>query len=205
MTTNFDSIARGWDDDQMHVERAHTVANMIDKILNFIPTTKKLRAMEYGAGTGLTSFYLQDKFLEIVLIDNSKAMLEVLSEKISAAKLTHFIPRQIDINVDKQTQPIGKFDVIYMVMTLHHIPQTLEFLKRIYLLLNPDGYLFIADIDSEDGSFHNYSADVINGFNREELAKTLISVGFQTPKAQSVYNINKNNRNYPVFLISAIK
>ena len=39
-------------------------------------------------------------------------------------------------------------------MTLHHIPDTNGILNKFHALLEPNGYLLVADLEKEDGSFH---------------------------------------------------
>lgn len=56
-------------------------------------------------------------------------------------------------------------------MTLHHIPDTEAVLRDMHTLLHQSGYLCIADLDSEDGSFHGQDADVYPGFDRQGLTE----------------------------------
>lgn len=202
MVINFDNVAGSWDKESMHIQRASAVANAI---LKKLPITKSKRALEFGAGTGQLSFLLQKKFNEIYLVDNSKGMLEVLSEKISNSKLTHLYPINFDINNPEQCHNLGRFDVVYMMMTLHHIIETEKFLQNIYLLLNERSKLFICDLDREDGSFHEGETDVIFGFDRDQLARTMTKLNFKNPKFETVFSINKNNKDYPVFLLHTYK
>ncbi|MDX9729714.1 MAG: rRNA adenine N-6-methyltransferase family protein, partial [Bacteroidales bacterium] len=77
----FDIKAAEWDKQQMHRERAETVAAAI---VREIPLEKTMSAMEFGAGTGLLSFMLKNYLREITLIDNSEGMVKVLNEKLKA-------------------------------------------------------------------------------------------------------------------------
>ena len=52
-----------------------------------------------------------------------------------------------------------RFDLVYTLMTLHHIPDTAKILGSFQALLQPGGVLCIADLDKEDGSFHSHEAD----------------------------------------------
>jgi len=47
-----------------------------------------------------------------------------------------------------------QFDLLFSSMLLHHIPDTLAFFQRCHPWLKPKGYLAVADLDREDGSFH---------------------------------------------------
>ena len=54
----FDVKAAEWDKSNMHLERARTIAG---EILKEIPITAEMKALEFGAGTGLLSFLLRDQ------------------------------------------------------------------------------------------------------------------------------------------------
>ena len=60
----FDAKAAEWDKNPMHWDRSEAIAN---EIIKLIPLKKKMTALEYGAGTGITSFLLKDYLKEITL------------------------------------------------------------------------------------------------------------------------------------------
>jgi len=197
--TNFDERAKDWDAKPMRVERAHAVAEAIRLAVDIHPG---MTALEYGCGTGLLSFFLQDDFESITLADTSQGMLEVLSDKIKAAKTTHMHPVRLDLAVDPL--PSQKFDVTYSLMVLHHIHDTDIILQKFHEILKLDGRLVVADLDKEDGSFHtDGSTDVYLGFGREELKKRVETAGFGDVHFSTAYTIAKNGREYPVFLMTA--
>ena len=68
-TTDFDARAATWDDDPAKVERARAVA---EAIARSVPLARSMRALEYGAGTGLVSFVLRDRLGEVTLADLSE-------------------------------------------------------------------------------------------------------------------------------------
>ena len=77
--SEFDSKARDWDKNQLNVNRSEAIATAL---LTRLPITDKMTALEYGAGTGLLSFILKDRFAEITLMDNSQEMVKVAQSKI---------------------------------------------------------------------------------------------------------------------------
>src|SRR5512142_3193195 len=102
--SSFDASARDWDKDKMHVERAETIAKAIE---NAIPLNKSMKALEYGAGTGLLSFQLKDKFSEITLMDSSSEMINVCKEKVEFYDTRHIKPLWFDL---EHTDYEQKFD-----------------------------------------------------------------------------------------------
>lgn len=203
--TNFDERARDWDSDPKKVERARVVADAIRKA---IPLSGDMRALEYGCGTGLLSFALQPELGQITLADTSQGMLDVLQEKIADSGVTNMHPVRLDLTSDPL--PVERYDLIYSLMVLHHIPDTETVLRKFYDLLESNGYLLVADLDEEDGSFHtDGTTDVHKGFRRESLQKTTEGAGFQEIEFSTVYEIRKKiedaEKNFPVFLMKARK
>jgi ubiquinone/menaquinone biosynthesis C-methylase UbiE len=92
--TNFDERAKDWDSDPKKVERARVVA---DEIRKTVPLSREMNAFEYGCGTGLLSFALQEDLGQITLADTSQGMLDVLAEKVSAAGVTNMHPVRLDL------------------------------------------------------------------------------------------------------------
>ncbi len=197
--TDFDVRAKDWDSDPMKVERAQAVAETIRAALEIRPG---MTALEYGCGTGLLSFFLRDDFASITLADTSAGMLEVLSDKIKAAQTATLHPVRLDLVSDPL--PADRFDVTYSLMVLHHIPDTDGILRKFHQILNPGGWLVVADLDQEDGSYHpDGTTNVHWGFEREALKRRVEAAGFAGVNFSTVYTIPKNGREYPVFLMTA--
>lgn len=199
---NFDEKAAQWDLNPARHERAQAVAEAIRRQL---PLHRRMTALEYGCGTGLLSFALSSELGQIFLADRSAGMLAVLGEKIAAAQLPHLFPLQLDLLTDPL--PAQRFDLIYSLMTLHHICDTRRILSIFYRLLLPGGYLCIADLDQEDGSFHKEPFEGHFGFDRQALARLTTAVGFEVLGFETVYEMVKivedQQRSYPIFLMTA--
>ena len=203
--TNFDERAKDWDSDPKKVERARAVAQAIRKA---IPLSNEMKALEYGCGTGLLSFALQSDLGQITLADTSQGMLDVLSGKIASADVTNMHPVRLDLASDPL--PDEKYDLTYSLMTLHHIHNADDMLVKFRDLLVPNGYLLVADLDKEDGSFHtDGTTDVHLGFDRHELQATAESIGFSKVEFSTAYEIKKKigneEKTFPVFLMTAQK
>ena len=204
--TNFDERAKDWDSDPKKVERALAVAEAIRKT---IPLSTNMNALEYGCGTGLLSFALQSELGRITLADTSQGMLDVLSEKIAQAGVTNMCPVRLDLAVDPL--PAERYQLTYSLMVLHHIEDTKKILTQFHALLEPKGYLLVADLDKEDGSFHtDGSTDVHLGFERKALQRQVEAIGFGNVTFSTAYQIKKKvnsgeEKAFPVFLMAAQK
>jgi tRNA (cmo5U34)-methyltransferase len=198
--SEFDTRAREWDKDKMHTDRSVAIAAELEKM---IPMHSGMKALEYGAGTGILSFLLKDRFAEITLMDSSAEMIKVCVEKTEYHRTNHILPICFDL---EHKDFDGSFDIIYNQMVLHHVVDYESIIGTFYSLLNPDGYLAIADLYPEDGSFHGPDVDVHLGFDPEDLSRILKLVGFKNIKYQTVFEVTRESGiKYPVFLLVAQK
>ena len=203
--TNFDERAKDWDSDPKKVERAFSVA---DAISNAVPLSNDMSALEYGCGTGLLSFALQEDLGQITLADTSQGMLDVLTEKIAGSGVTNMHPVRLNLSTD--SLPDEKYHITYSLMVLHHIHDARGILNKFYDVLESNGYLLVADLDKEDGSFHtDGSTDVHKGFGQSDLQTWVEEAGFGNVNFSTAYEIKKEvdgkEKNFPVFLMAAQK
>ena len=200
----FDQKAQQWDAKPIRVERAQAVAEGIKAA---VPLSLQMTALEYGCGTGLLSFALQPRLGHITLADSSSGMLAVLREKIATANISNMTAIQLDLMIDPL--PSERYQVIYTLMTLHHISDTDRMLRAFYSLLDTSGYLCVADLDKEDGTFHEDEFHGHLGFDRAELAAQVRPIGFQSINFSTVFHMSKDvqgvTKDFPIFLMVARK
>ncbi|MFA4852818.1 MAG: class I SAM-dependent methyltransferase [Bacteroidales bacterium] len=199
----FDIKAAEWDKNPMHWDRSEAIANQIKKL---IPLKKQMTALEYGAGTGIASFLLKDYLKEITLMDSSSEMVRVMNEKIKTTKVKNL--KTLNFDLEHADYKGGKFDLIFTQMVLHHVTDIENIIKKFYNLLNPEGYLAIADLYPEDGSFHGADFTGHKGFDIEELSKQVMNQGFSNASHQLCFVINKKisdteTKQFDVFLLIA--
>lgn len=198
--THFDDKAAVWDRDPQKIIRADKVAEAIRRL---VPLDRRMTALEYGCGTGLLGFALQESLGEVVLADSSPGMLAIVEQKITAAGVDHVSALPLDLSVDPL--PARQFDLICSLMTLHHVSDYQALLSQFNRLLNPSGYLCIADLDAEDGSFHGDDFSGHRGFDRAELTGALERIGFEQISFMTVFEVVRGDiaepKHYPVFLM----
>lgn len=202
--SDFDRRAATWDADPIKQERALAVAHAIRQQIPLSPTW---RALEYGCGTGLLSFALHTDLGDITLADASPGMLAVLETKIAEAGLTHLHPLLLDLTRDPL--PTQRYDLIYTLMTLHHVADTDTLLRDFHALLRPGGGLAMTDLDREDGSFHGPDFTGHCGFDRKALGAQMAAAGFRDVAFSTCYVMRKATdqeiRAYPLFLAVATR
>lgn len=200
--SDFDARAATWDDDPTKVERARAIAAAIERE---VPLADTMDALEYGAGTGLLGFMLRDRVASLTLADVSDGMLEVAARKIAATG----DPRVRAVKLDLLADPLpdARFDLVFSAMTLHHIADTAGILRRFRAILRTPGVLCIADLDTEDGSFHGAGFDGHLGFDRIGLGAQARAAGFATTQFSTAYEMCKavagGTRTFPIFLMVA--
>ncbi len=90
-------------------------------------------------------------------------------------------------------------------MTLHHIQDIESLFRKLYQSLNSGGFLAIADLDLEDGSFHTDNSGVYHyGFEFNRLLKLAEDIGFIDLDIKSCGFIKKD-RDFEVKLLIAFK
>lgn len=200
----FDEKAMQWDENPVHYKRSLAIATELQKR---IPLTQNTNAIEIGAGTAILSILLSDYVNEIILIDNSIEMLRVASKKIEEKGILNLKPLKLDLESENFN---GKpANLLFSQMALHHMADVPLSLRKFYQMLEPAGYLAIADLYPEDGSFHGFEPNVHLGFDPEWLKNELEKIGFQELTYSSVFTIQKLSdtglKEYPVFLITGKK
>jgi tRNA (cmo5U34)-methyltransferase len=201
----FDIKASEWDKNPMHWERSEAIASEIKAL---IPLRKDMRALEYGAGTGITSFLLKDHLGEITLMDNSTEMVKIMKEKIKTTGVKNL--RALNYDLEHKDYKEETFDLIFSQMVLHHVNDIESIIRRFSSLLNPGGYLAIADLYEEDGSFHGEGFNGHKGFNIGKLSLVLKNNQLEDISHKTCFVIDRKiseteSKKFDVFLMIAIR
>ena len=202
--SHFDEKAKNWDEEPRRVAMGAAIARAVGARL---AESQSPRLMDYGCGTGLCSLPLAGRCSSVLGVDSSTGMLAQLEAKARAAGLGRVTTRRHDLTVE----PLDgqEFDVILCAMTLHHVREVGALLSRFHSMLSPGGLLAVADLDQEDGSFHQDPRGVEHhGFCREWIREQLEVAGFTEVDIETVYEIEKPGasgkpRRFPVFLATA--
>jgi ubiquinone/menaquinone biosynthesis C-methylase UbiE len=201
----FDSIAASWDEEPRRVDMARAIAQAI---LETVRPQGTERALEFGAGTGLVTALLAPSLGEVLAVDSSAGMLEVLERKRGELGLGNVRTQQGDLS---RETPGGTFDLVFSSMTLHHIRDVQGLLARLAAILVPGGRLALADLDREDGSFHGDAQGVAHhGFERAAVERWMGAAGLEAVEIRTAHVVRKSGahgepRDYPVFLATARK
>lgn len=184
---DFDAAAAGWDDDPGRVKLASDIAGAISQA---IPLTTDMDVLEFGCGTGLLTLRLAPLVRSITGVDSSRGMLDVLEKKISAQGLGAV--HALHLDVEKGDALTGSFPLVVSSMTLHHIKDVPALLKTLSQVTAPGGHLCVADLDPDDGRFHESAEGVFhNGFDRSRLRRALEEAGFEEVRDRTASGVVK--------------
>ena len=196
---HFAHKSKSWDMSDKRVKNAQAIA---DDIVRTIPLNKDMTLMDFGAGTGLLSYFVSPRVGKIVAVENSPSMLEMFQEKREEfACETEML--QVDLSHEKLER---LFDGIISSMTIHHIEDIEALFATLYAMLEDGGFIAIADLDSEDGSFHSDNEGVFHyGFERDMLTQVAKKVGFRDISFDTVSTIQKPHNDFTIFMMRAYK
>lgn len=204
----FDAEAATWDEDAGHRERNERIAEAIRGALSLDPA---MTALDIGGGTGMLSFLLADAVARVTITDASAGMIDVAGQRIAAAGLGDRVEAvRLDLTgPDFEAWLAGRegaYDVAWSAMAFHHVPDVDLLIAHLGELLAPGAQLAVADLDRDpEGHFHENRAgfDGHHGFDRDLLASKLVASGFLDVTFRTVMTLEKDGRDFPVFLLTA--
>ncbi len=196
MQDHFIDKAQNWDSGNIRVNGAKKIAEAIEKRITL---TQDMDILDFGVGTGLLGFEIAKKVKQVYGVDTSKTMLKKLEEKNTPE--LNIIPFNQDIIKEPLTQ---SFNGLISSMTLHHVKDIEAFFETIFKNITKGGFLAIADLESEDGTFHSDNTGVHHfGFDRDTLRKIVEKSGFKDVNIENINTISKPDRDFRVFLLTA--
>ncbi len=200
---NFDAVAKTWDENPGRVKMAHDVARAIRETVKPGP---EMDVLDFGCGTGLLTLQLQPLVRTITGVDSSQGMIDILDAKIRTQGLKNVKTRHVDL--DKGGVLDGKYDLVVSSMTLHHVPEIQPLIDRFAAVLKPKGLLAIADLDCDEGKFHDSAEGVFHhGFDRCIMLKHFEAAGFEKVRNRTAAVVAKpapegGTRTFTVFLMT---
>lgn len=199
---HFEHRAKDYD---KNAKRVSNVQNIADGILKNIDYTKQMHIIDFGSGTGLLAQEIAPYVKKITAVDTSAAMNEVLQEKVETFPCELEVLK-LDILDENSSKTLKNIDGIISSMTIHHVKDTEALLKKFYTLLDTDGTIALADLETEDGGFHSDNTGVHHyGFDKDEFLAIAKKVGFRDLCIKSVSIASKPHGEFPIFLLTGKK
>lgn len=200
---DFDKAATTWDEKPARIKLAGDIAGALSEEVTLTSDTDVL---DFGCGTGLLTLRLQPLVRSVTGVDSSQGMLDVLKAKTEQQNLPNVKTQCLEI--DKGDVLEGRYDVIVSSMTFHHIREIRPFLDQFYKALTPGGFVCVADLDPDDGQFHQGNNEGVFhfGFDRAALRKVFMEAGFHDVRDRTAAEVVRSTsdgemRRFTVFLM----
>lgn len=200
-TARFDQASATWDGQERRILLARGVT---EAIATRCALPAELDVLDFGCGTGLVSLGLRPLVRSVTGVDTSRGMLDVFERKVLEQGLDGlgaiFLPPDAPLSLPE------RFHLVVSSMTLHHVADLAPLFARFRDHLLPGGRVALADLDLEDGTFHEDAGGVVHlGFDRGEIAALLAAAGFVDVTVETAAVTRKGERSYPVFLATGRK
>lgn len=202
----FDLAALTWDEKPQRVQLNLDIFNAIESNVKLTPG---MSVLDFGCGTGLLSLQLLERTGNVTCADSSKGMLEVLETKVKNAGIDGI--RTLHLQSDDAEGITGGYDLITSAMTFHHVKDVEHIIKKLTGHINSGGSLCVADLEPDDGKFHEDNTGVHHyGFTREEMMKHFCNAGLADVKAMKAAAVDRKNEagetvSFAVFLVTGSK
>lgn len=168
----FDEVASNWDNmrNNFFSDDVRQVAYKIASI------EERTMAADIGAGTGFITEGLIKKNINVIAVDQSTEMLNLLKDKFSYyenLKCIQGVGEKIPIED-------SSVDYVFANMFLHHVENPSIVIKEMYRILKPGGKLVITDLDEHNFEFlKTEQYDVWMGFDRNKILEWFESSGLK--------------------------
>lgn len=198
-TGRFDQVSETWDREERRVRLAQGVT---EAIVTRCALPADLDVLDFGCGTGLVSLALRPLVRSVTGVDTSRGMLDVLERKVAAQALEGV--HTVLVSPDSPLAVPGRSDLVVSSMALHHVADLAPLFERFREHLHPGGRVALADLDLEDGTFHEDATGIFHfGFERSAFAALLVAAGFVEVEVETATVTRKAEHAYPVFLATA--
>ena len=199
MADLFEEKAKDWDMNELVLNLSAAVGAAIKEQIEL---NDSMQVMDFGAGTGLVTTQIAEQVGKITAVDVSESMLDQLVAKEHLKLKVDAVCQDIlDIPLDT------RFDLIVSAMAMHHVKDTDALVQSFADHLKPGARIALADLDSEDGTFHPAETEGVfhHGFDRDEFQSILERTGFTDVNFVTAHTVNKEGKPYPIFLVTAVK
>jgi len=199
-TERFDAAAKDWDKNHTRITMATKITS---QIIKNIPLQNEHTVMDFGCGTGLVGLNIAPLVGKLIGADLSSGMLQSFEAKAKEQGLTNVETMQLEGDADFGEH---RFDAIVSAMTLHHIKEPQDIFAKFTASLKSGGYLGVADLAKEDGSFHSDNTGVYHfGFTHEEFEGFFVQNGFEKPTIVLAHSVEKEEKSYDILFCYAKK
>jgi len=187
----YDLYAESWDErfgDTESVKEFHKIR--LDSFFKLADLSKDKTCAELGVGTGPYVTEIAPLVKNLICIDGSKGMLDVLGKKVKL--LNNIQLKQIDLSKPLEKSPF-KVDVLYFFGLIEHVINMDNLMENCKLMLNEGGKIVIISSNGLSPWYHGIRKPFRGGihcttdkyYSRNSLGKIMIDHGFR--EEQCIY------------------
>ncbi len=196
----FDAAAKDWDKNHTRITMATKITS---QIIKNIPLQNEHTVMDFGCGTGLVGLNIAPLVGKLIGADLSSEMLQSFEAKAKEQELENVHTMQLAESADFGEH---KFDAIVSAMTMHHVKEPHDIFAKFAACIKTGGFVGIADLAKEDGSFHSDNTGVYHfGFSENEFEEFFTKNGFEKPTITVAHTIEKPHANFDILFCFARK
>jgi ubiquinone/menaquinone biosynthesis C-methylase UbiE len=168
----FDEIAPQWD----HMRRTYFSERVRDRALSEARVQPRKLAVDVGAGTGFITEGLIGHGVEVLAIDESLPMLQVLRRKAFLTAGLHCCTG----SAERLPIRTGAVDYVFANMCLHHVVHPAAAIGEMARILKKGGTLIITDLDEHVFAFLTEErTDRWMGFKRADMRAWFAEAGLK--------------------------
>ena len=187
----YDLYAESWDErfgDTESVKEFHKIR--LDSFFKLADLSKNKTCAELGVGTGPYVTEIAPLVKNLICIDGSKGMLDVLGKKVK--RLNNIQLKQIDLSKPLEKSPF-KVDVLYFFGLIEHVINMDNLMENCKLILNEGGKIVVISSNGLSPWYHGIRKPFRGGihcttdkyYSRNSLGKIMIDHGFR--EEQCIY------------------
>lgn len=201
----FNEVAVNWDE----MRKSFFPDSLKDKIIDKATLKSNETVVDLGCGSGFLSDAMKNNNVNIIAIDQSEKMIEIVKNKFFQF---NNITAKIGTS-DSIPLPDHSVNKVVANMYIHHIEEPLVAFKEIYRILKSGGKFVFGDLDEHNHQFlRTEQNDVWLGFNRTDIEKWLMQAGFKNividcadSNCCSKSNTSTDEADISIFIASAEK
>jgi 2-polyprenyl-3-methyl-5-hydroxy-6-metoxy-1,4-benzoquinol methylase len=191
MSDSWDEYASDWDTNKDAKAYAKKVFETLSDIVNF----NGLNVLDFGCGTGLLTERLSPLANQIVALDASQKMIDVLNDKklINVSTLSDFLSKE---SIDANQILHNKFDVIAASSVCGFLPNYENTLILLKSLLTKNGVFVQWDwLAQEEGTS--------TGLTNDRVQSALNNAGFNSISITQPFSLESSEGTMDVLMASA--
>jgi 2-polyprenyl-3-methyl-5-hydroxy-6-metoxy-1,4-benzoquinol methylase len=188
--SEWDDYAADWDgNNDVQIYAQNAFASWKEKVAPLYANTSTLKVLDFGCGTGLLTLKLAACCKQVVAVDTSKKMLDVLKRKLAQSNVENIATLAVSIDADAiEANPelLGEFDLVVASSVCSFVPDYPSTLSVLSSIMKPGA--FFAQWD--------WSGDM----PEERIRNAFGTSGLTVQNIAQAFSMESDGENMPVIM-----